>query len=226
MPRRNRCAGCSTRKHGRTSPNPSRWRSSRRWSGRPSRKGDSIVRSNDDLIKANILIVDDEETNVLLLQRILQRAGYESITTTTDPTRVRTIHHEFQPDIIILDLMMPHMDGFEVMEELSRHIPEGTYLPILVLTADSTPEARRRALSMGARDFLLKPFDQNEALEERVRERTIELERSLETLRRTSEQRRMLLAHLADVQRTAASALSKEGPEGGDGAEAEEGAAE
>ncbi len=169
------------------------------------------MRSNDDLIKANILIVDDEETNVLLLQRILQRAGYESITTTTDPTRVRTIHHEFQPDII--------------------------------------PEARRRALSMGARDFLLKPFDQdeallrirnlletrrlhlrlmsqNESLEERVRERTIELERSLETLRRTSEQRRMLLAHLADVQRTAASALGKEGPEGGDGAEAEVGAAE
>ncbi len=207
------------------------------------------MRSNDDLIKANVLIVDDEETNVLLLQRMLQRAGYESIATTTDPTRVRTIHHEFQPDIIILDLMMPHMDGFEVMEELSRHIPEGTYLPILVLTADSTPEARRRALSMGARDFLLKPFDQdeallrvrnlletrrlhlrlmsqNESLEERVRERTIELERSLETLRRTSEQRRMLLAHLADVQRTAASALGKEGPEVGEGTEAEVGATE
>lgn len=202
----------------------------------PCRKGDSNVRSSDDLSNANILIVDDEETNVLLLERILRRAGYQNICGITDPGRVRVLHDEFQPDIIILDLMMPHMDGFEVMDELSRHIPDGTYLPILVLTADSTPEARRRALAMGARDFLLKPFDQDEALlrirnlletrllhlklmdenerlEERVRERTIELERSLETLRRTSEQRRMLLAHLADVQRTATSALGDVAPE-------------
>ncbi|HEY3209629.1 MAG TPA: response regulator [Actinomycetota bacterium] len=207
------------------------------------------MRTSDDLIKANVLIVDDEETNVMLLERILQRAGYEHIASTTDPTRVRALHGEFKPDIIILDLMMPHMDGFEVMEELSRHIPDGTYLPILVLTADSTPEARRRALAMGARDFLLKPFDQdeallrirnlletrrlhlelisqNESLEEKVRERTIELERSLETLRRTSEQRRTLLAHLADVHRTAASALGEDGSEGGDGAAAELGATE
>jgi len=188
------------------------------------------VRSSEDLSKANILVVDDEEVNVLLISRILERAGYASVASTTDPSRVRALHDEFKPDVIILDLMMPHMDGFEVMEELSRHIPLGTYLPILVLTADSTPEARQRALSMGAHDFLTKPFDQDEALlrirnlletrrlhlklqdqnerlEERVRERTIELERSVEVLRRTAEQRRMLLAHLADVQRTSASAL-------------------
>ncbi|HEV8419772.1 MAG TPA: response regulator, partial [Actinomycetota bacterium] len=114
------------------------------------------MRSNEDLIKANILIVDDEETNVFLLERILRRAGYDNVTGTTDPTRVRELHEEFEPDIIILDLNMPHMDGFEVMEELSKHITEGTYLPILVLTAENSPEARRRALSMGARDFLLK----------------------------------------------------------------------
>lgn len=188
------------------------------------------MRSNDDLSKANILIVDDEEVNVLLLRRILERAGYGNLASTTDPGRVRALHDEFKPDIIILDLMMPHMDGFEVMEGLSTHIPEGTYLPILVLTADSTPEARQRALSMGARDFLTKPFDQDEALlrirnlletrqlhlklldqnerlEEKVLERTIELERNLEVLRRTAEQRRRLLAHVAHVQDTAASAL-------------------
>jgi len=188
------------------------------------------VRRGEDLSKANILVVDDEEVNVLLISRILERAGYASVASTTDPSRVRALHDEFKPDVIILDLMMPHMDGFEVMEELSKHIPQGTYLPILVLTADSTPEARQRALSMGAHDFLTKPFDQDEALlrirnlletrrlhlklqdqnerlEERVRERTIELERSVEVLRRTAEQRRMLLAHLADVQRTSASAL-------------------
>ena len=188
------------------------------------------MRRGEDLSKANILVVDDEEVNVLLISRILERAGYASVASTTDPSRVRALHDEFKPDVIILDLMMPHMDGFEVMEELSKHIPQGTYLPILVLTADSTPEARQHALSMGAHDFLTKPFaqdeallrirnlletrrlhlklqDQNERLEERVRERTIELERSVEVLRRTAEQRRMLLAHLADVQRTSASAL-------------------
>jgi DNA-binding response OmpR family regulator len=132
------------------------------------------------------------------------------VSSTTDPTQVRALYEQFDPDIVILDLMMPHMDGFEVMEELSRHVPEGTYLPILVLTADGTPQARQRALSMGARDFLTKPFDQDEALlrirnlletrqlhlklldhnerlEEKVIERTIELERNLEILRRMVE---------------------------------------
>src|SRR6266511_218511 len=218
MPPGTRSRGCSTREPEPTSPSRWMWPSSCRSSETPSRKGDSTVRSNDDLIKANILIVDDEETNVFLLERILRRAGYDNVTGTTDPTRVRELHEEFEPDIVILDHNMQHMDGFEVMEELSKHITEGTYLPILVLTAENSPEARRRALSMRARDFLLKPFDQdearlrirnlletrrlhlrlmsqNESLEERVRERTIEFERSPETLRRTSEQRRMLLAH-------------------------------
>lgn len=202
------------------------------------------MRSSDDLSKANILIVDDEEVNIQLLERVLKRAGYLNVISTTDPTRVLALHDEMEPDLVILDLNMPHMDGYEVMEELSRHILEGTYLPILVLTADASAEARQRALSMGARDFLTKPFDQDEALlrirnllearqlhlrlldqnerlEEKVRERTAELERSVEVLRRTSEHRRMLLAHLADVQRTAASGLDLEGAELGDGAVAE-----
>ena len=205
------------------------------------------MRSSDDLSKANILIVDDQETNVFLLERVLRRAGYDNVASTTDPTRVRALHEAFQPDIILLDLNMPHMDGFEVMDELSRYISQGEYLPSLVLTAEDSPEAKQRALSMGARDFLTKPFDhdeallrirnlletrllhlklmdENERLEERVRERTIELERSVETLRRTSEQRRMLLAHLADVHRTAAQGLDLEGPgpdEMGNGAAAD-----
>ena len=205
------------------------------------------MRSSDDLSKANILIVDDQETNVFLLERVLRRAGYDNVASTTDPTRVRALYEAFQPDIVLLDLKMPHMDGFEVMDELSRYISQGDYLPILVLTAEDSPEAKQRALSMGARDFLTKPFDhdeallrirnlletrllhlklmdENERLEERVRERTIELERSVETLRRTSEQRRMLLAQLADVHRTAAKGLDLEGPdpdESGNGATAD-----
>ena len=203
------------------------------------------MRSDDDVSKASIIIVDDEETNVLLLERILARAGYQNVVGTTDPTRVRNLHEDLGPDLFILDLNMPHMDGYEVMEELSRRIPEDTYLPILVLTADASAEARQRALCMGARDFLTKPFDQDEALlrirnllearqlhlklldqnerlEEMVRERTAELERIVEVLRRTSEHRRMLLAHLADVHRTAASGLDLEGDAGmDDGAVAE-----
>src|SRR5207247_8788050 len=103
MPRRNRSAGCSTQEPMPTSPSRSMWGDSWKWLAMCSRKGDSIVRSNDDLSKANILIVDDEEVNVLLLQRVLERAGYVNIASTTDPTRVRTLHDEFEPDIIILD---------------------------------------------------------------------------------------------------------------------------
>jgi len=149
---------------------------------------------------ARILIVDDQEANVRLLEGILRRAeGYTNIRSTTDPREVLRHYAEFWPDLILLDLHMPHVDGFEVMDALRPFVPAGAYLPILVLTADVTPEAKQRALSGGARDFLTKPFDatevglrirnlletrflhlmlqhQNEMLEERVRERTRDLE--------------------------------------------------
>src|SRR5438067_8596122 len=173
---------------------------------------------------ARILVVDDQEPNVRLLERLLQHAGYANVVTTTEPEEVATLYLAQPPDLIVLDLMMPKMDGFAVMQDLAKRIPPGTYLPILVLTADSSPDARRRALSMGAKDFLTKPFDhdeallrirnlletrslhlrlrdQNDVLEQRVGERTAELQRNMEVLRKTSEQRRMLLAHLAKVNR-------------------------
>ena len=190
------------------------------------------MQADDELTEARILVVDDQEANVRLLERILQRAGYANVATTTDPRQVLAMYGELDPDLIVLDLHMPHMDGFEVMEELGRRVPDGSYLPILVLTADATPQARQRALSMGARDFLTKPFDhdeallrirnlletrslhlrlkdQNEALEQKVSERTEELERNLDVLRRTSEQRRMLLAHLAKVNRLAMAGMEE-----------------
>ena len=111
-----------------------------------------------------ILIVDDEESNVVLLQRMLARAGYGHLTGITDSRNVLQLFQEVQPDLVLLDLMMPHLDGFAVMEQLAVQLPEGSYVPILVLTADVTPEALRRALSAGARDFLTKPFDQTELL--------------------------------------------------------------
>ena len=114
--------------------------------------------------RATILVVDDEGSNVLLLERMLARAGYSDITTTTNSREVRTLADTLSPDIVLLDLMMPHKDGYEVMAELREMKGEGEFLPILVLTADTTQRALERALTEGATDFLTKPFDQTELL--------------------------------------------------------------
>ena len=117
-----------------------------------------------DLFAGRILIVDDEPVNVRLLERLLQSAGYREIATTTDPRRVLEIYRDFKPDLVLLDLMMPHLDGVAVLGQLKAEIPAEAYLPVIVLTADATAEAKRRALSAGARDFLTKPFEQFEML--------------------------------------------------------------
>lgn len=149
--------------------------------------------------RGTILIVDDQETNVRILERMLERAGYERLIGTTDPRTVLPLFEDHHPDLILLDLHMPHVDGFGVLERLRPHVADNSYLPILVLTADISPEAKQRALSMGAKDFLAKPFDaievllrirnllearflylelqqQNDVLEDKVRRRTSELE--------------------------------------------------
>src|SRR5213594_4393447 len=115
-----------------------------------------------DLNEARILIVDDELANVRLLERLLQQTGYRNLVTTTDPRQVRGLYDELHPDLILLDLMMPHLDGVAVMGELA--IPAEAYVPILVLTADVTMAAKQRALAAGAKDFLTKPFDRIEVL--------------------------------------------------------------
>lgn len=117
----------------------------------------------DDYLAGKILIVDDESANVTLLERMLSRAGYGRLFSTTDSRKVVTLFQQHQPDLVLLDLLMPYLDGFEVMD-LLRPLIGQSYLPILVLTADVTPQAMRRALSSGARDFLTKPFDQTELL--------------------------------------------------------------
>ncbi|HEX9820918.1 MAG TPA: response regulator [Methylomirabilota bacterium] len=120
--------------------------------------------SAESLAGARILIVDDEPANVLLMQRLLEDAGYRHLSTTTDPRRVLELYREVGPDLVLLDLMMPHLDGLAVLEQLRAEIPPDAYVPVLVLTADATPEAKRRALTAGARDFLTKPFEQVEVL--------------------------------------------------------------
>jgi len=167
-------------------------------------------------LNAPILIVDDQEVNLRLLELVMQQAGYNQIALTTDPREVVPLFTSFKPDLLLLDLHMPHLDGYAVMEQLKPHLSPDTYFPILVLTADITSEAKQRALTMGARDFLVKPFDitevllrirnlletrflhlqlqnQNQLLEEKVRERTRELEDAqveiIERLARAAEYR-------------------------------------
>lgn len=155
---------------------------------------------------SKILIVDDEETNVILLAFMLQRAGYQDVRTTTDSRETAGIVAEFKPDLVLLDLSMPYLDGFDVMGILRADKGADAFLPILVLTADVTPGTKRRALTSGANDFLTKPFeneevvlrsknllharrlhlelqDQNRILEEKVRQRTHDLEQTMAELK-------------------------------------------
>jgi putative two-component system response regulator len=155
-----------------------------------------------------ILVIDDEESNVKTLGRVLRAAGYRRVTTTTDSTEFLSLYREQHPDLILLDLHMPARDGLAVLEELRSIAGPQTYLPVLVITGDTSPVARRKALLAGAKDFVTKPFEvdelllrignlletrrlhreivtQNQQLERRVRERTSELEGAyLDTLER------------------------------------------
>lgn len=181
---------------------------------------------------ARILIVDDQELNLRLLRSVLERAGLHAITVTTDPRAVAGLVDGGAPHLVVVDLHMPGLDGFGVMEELRPRLERAGYLPVVNLTADITDEARRRALASGASDFLTKPIDpievvlrvrnlletrmlylelqvRNRDLEERVRERTAEVEaahlETLEQLARTAEYRDDQTGrHVVRVGRTAA----------------------
>ena len=150
-------------------------------------------------VDARILIIDDQISNVHLVQRLLERAGYRNINGTSSSREGIALVERIHPDVILLDLQMPAPDGFAVLEAIRPHLSNGSYLPVLVLTADTSDEATQAALSQGARDFLGKPFqpaelllrvknlletrllhrllqEQNRVLEERVWQRTRELE--------------------------------------------------
>jgi adenylate cyclase len=114
-----------------------------------------------DILHGNILIVDDQQFNITLLERMLRGAGYDTITSTSDPRTVCALHQEYHFDLILLDLQMPGMDGFAVMEALKEIEKEG-YLPVLVITAQ--PDHKLHALNAGAKDFVSKPFNLPEVL--------------------------------------------------------------
>jgi PAS domain S-box-containing protein len=109
-----------------------------------------------DIFSAKILIVDDQESNVRLLEQMLSDAGYTCVASTTDPKEVCALHSKNRYDLILLDLLMPGMDGFQVMEGL-KAVEAGGYLPVLVITAQ--PSHKLSALQAGAKDFVSKPFD-------------------------------------------------------------------
>ena len=111
-----------------------------------------------------ILLVDDEDSNLRALTRVLAREGLTDVISSADPHQARPLFIEYRPDLVVLDLRMPKLDGFAVMDQLRPLIPAGSFLPILVLTGDTDPIAKRRALAMGARDLLAKPFDMIEVV--------------------------------------------------------------
>lgn len=183
-----------------------------------------------DILNARILVVDDQEANVLLLEGMLRVAGYTCVESTTDPRQVCELYREKRHGLILLDLQMPGMDGFQVMEGLKEIEGEG-YLPVLVITAQ--PNHKLRALEAGAKDFVSKPFDMaelrarvhnilevrllhletkshSEALEETVRE----LEASREVIRvKTLEEHKKRELELALAQETQESLLPRCLPE-------------
>jgi putative two-component system response regulator len=166
-------------------------------------------RDSAELARMKILIIDDEPVNVALLQEILAENGYTRVDAITDSKLALNSCKDSQPDLILLDLMMPPPDGFAILDALRTDDDEGL-LPIVVLTADTNEETKRRALDAGATDFLLKPFDHTEvalrirnllrsrrahllldnqraAFEDALRERTAELRATIAELKKTGE---------------------------------------
>jgi signal transduction histidine kinase len=170
-----------------------------------------------------ILIVDDEPASVIILERMLQRAGSYQIASTTDPIAGLDLVDSFAPDLVLLDLHMPRLDGYEFVQHIPEHNGKRLAPKVIILTADAASEVRERALALGAADFLLKPFDylevtlrirnhlethrlqvdlrrRNDDLEQRVAERTANLRTTLDRLRQEHNARRELLARLINAQ--------------------------
>lgn len=165
---------------------------------RRTRHPDNIMKpalfpSEQQLCAAKILIVDDEETDNRLLEWALRQAAFSNFRSLTDSTQARDEFKRFLPDLVVLDLHMPKLDGFAVLKQLREAEPAGEFLPVLVLTGDNTSEIRRQALKAGANDFLGKPIDYTEVtlriknlLQTRILQRQArEIQRQLESLTAT-----------------------------------------
>jgi len=159
-----------------------------------------------DVTRVRILIVDDQDAQILLLRKLLKIAGYQSVATTNDPSEAAALYGEFRPDLVLLDLHMQPINGFEVLEQL-KAVEKDSYLPVLMMTALDDPEVLGRAMEKGARDFLRKPFDRVEALarirgalelrmlHNRVRDQNRELEETVRERTKELRQTRLEVIH-------------------------------
>lgn len=163
------------------------------------------------LKSARFMVIDDDPVSASAVEISLAAAGQDDVLVVNNPCEATSAFAQYRPDILMLDLSMPEMDGFQVLEELRKMVPPDEYVPVIVITADRTEGSRRRALESGANDFLTKPFgatelrlrvrnqletrflhlglrEQNRQLDSRVTERTNELENALEELRQAQRQ--------------------------------------
>lgn len=166
---------------------------------------------DENLLNGKILIVDDQESNIEVLEDLLAMRGFTNIISTKDPREVLDICKTENPEIILLDIMMPYLSGFDILEQLKESGLLTGFMPVIVLTADATLETKKKALLLGASDFLTKPFNltevelriknillnvylltqlkvQNELLEIKVKERTLELVKTNNAIKKQNEE--------------------------------------
>lgn len=124
----------------------------------------NLFPSEQQLCTAKILIIDDETADIRMLEWALQKAKCLNFRSLTNPARAQKEFQQFQPDLVLLDLHMPKLDGFAVLTQLRKSAPAGEFLPVLVITGENTAETRSRALAAGANDFLGKPIDYSEVM--------------------------------------------------------------
>jgi PAS domain S-box-containing protein len=177
----------------------------------------------ESILHSSIFIVDDQIQNIILLEKILVLSGFKNIWSSTSPKDLLNHLQQTKPDLLLLDLMMPEISGFQILEELNQDSGRSEYFPVLVLTADTNPKSKEKALKLGASDFLTKPFDisevtlriqnllttkylmdrlqdQNEWLELQVKNRTEELEKAKEEAERNEKKYRTLFdSNLDDI---------------------------
>lgn len=180
-------------------------------------------RIKESILKHKILIVDDQLPNIILLENILNLTGFNEILSTTESTTALEKIETHKPDILLLDLMMPEVTGFDILAELEKTSATRDFMPVLVLTADTNPKSKEKALKLGASDFLTKPFDisevslriqnllttkylmdqlknQNDHLEDLVKIRTEQLQTAKEEAERNEKKYRLLFdANLDDI---------------------------